>query len=163
MKKRDLPVRWIIGGTLALLGVGLLWHNAATAGDEEKHFRRRQDALNALRSLQHQAQQDEAGLQCYRAFPVKTRQPIESLRNDLEKQGAAQWSRLGTEPVAELWIRESLRITISNIDFRNLSVFLNNAAALRPPWILEGLDLVSAEDPGTGDATLTMESIYEKP
>ena len=163
MKHHKLPVCWILGGVLAALGAGLLWYNASTAASEEKRLVRKQEALNTLRTLQIQAQQDEAAQYGYKALPVRTRQPLESLRTGLEQQGTVQWTRVGTEPVMDAWVRETVRIAVTNIDFTLLSDFFYQAAALRPPWILETIDLAPGQTPGVGDVTLTMQSIYENP
>lgn len=162
MKKTKLPIGWIVGGALVLFGFILLGHNILTAADAERRFSRRQEALRTLRMLSDGARQDEAAYRWYQELPDKNRQPVESLRPYLEKQGAAQWTGLGTEPVTDGWVQERLRIAIDRLDYSDLAVFLNQAAAMRPPWVMAGVDLKSAETEGTGQAVLTMMSLYEK-
>lgn len=162
MKKIKLPIGWIIGGVLLLFGFMLLAHNILTAADAERRFLRRQEALRTLRMLSDRARQDEAALLWYQELPDRNRQPVESLRAYLEKQGAAQWTGLGAEPVLDSWVQERLRIAVDRMDYNDLAVFLNQAAAMRPPWGLAGIDLKPAETEGSGQAVLTMTSLYEK-
>ncbi len=161
MKTTKLPMGWIIGGLLVLLGAVLLWHNITHASDEEKRLVRKQEALRMLRILAEQARQDETAFRIYQNLPEKNRQPIESLRTMLEKQDAAQWTGLGTEPVTDSWVQERVRIRVARMDYNDLSAFLNQAAAMRPPWILAGIDLKPGESAGSGEAVLTLASLYE--
>jgi len=161
VKKNKSPIPWIIALALIALGTAFLWHASATARATEKRLLRKQDTLKTLWVLHAQAHQDEAAMQQYNAFPDKSRQPIEKLRPLLEQQSVSQWTPLGAEPVVDAWVRETIRITATNLNFSALTVFFNQAAALQNPWILQAIDLTAGSSTGTGKASLVLTSIHD--
>ncbi|MDD2237973.1 MAG: hypothetical protein PHP44_03955 [Kiritimatiellae bacterium] len=160
MKINKFSVSWIIALTLMALGTALLWHAFSTARTTEKRLLRKQDTLKTLWMLRAQALQDEAAMQRYNASPDKSRQPIENLRPLLEQSGASQWTPLGTEPVTDGWNRETIRISVTNLNFAVLTDFFNQAATMQPPWILQAIDLNPGPSSGAGKAILILASIH---
>lgn len=160
MKKTDISLSWGVALLLILAGTMGLWYSTTTARTTEKRLLRKQETLNTLNALHRQALADQAAIRHYQSIPEPVRQPIEELRSLLEQQSTSQWTSLGSEPVVDDWIRESLRISVPALKYNRLTPFLDQAAALQPPWILQSIELNPAPDAGTGAATLVLTSIF---
>ncbi len=157
--KKD-RLRWIGPLLCLLIGLFLTVYNLQGAAVRLKRMKRKGRTLQELASIESVMFQEKGAYEQYMQEPNQTRSSLESTLTILGSSPVVQSTRMPAVPLLGEWKKEPVKITGTDLPLNKLTTFLDQAAALRPPWILEQCDIKASEKTGRGDITLVLQTVY---
>jgi hypothetical protein len=125
-----------------------------------RHLRKKNEDVEALRSLREDQARSEAAIDLFEKLPSRTPPPLGELVN-IAMPGARYNLRLKeSRPAPFGWMVRSVELSFEDLPLASLAPFLERAENRRPPWRLVECHLTASDQaPGRGRAVLVLEGI----
>lgn len=132
-ERNSLRALRIAAGVAAVCGLAMAATRLAALPEESGRWRKKAADLQEIRKLQATLEQQERVVAGFGAYPAAAPDLGPLLRNAFQGKTVATRER-DAVPTLAGWTGRRVSVVIEDVEGADLDRFLENAAALRPPW-----------------------------